>query len=93
LRNEKYTLDGFLQAVGKFPSFCGENYRESSALETCKREVATLFAHFVQESSFNSRWEETANGLHLWRQGLHYINELGCGPGTAGAGSAACDYI
>jgi hypothetical protein len=24
-RNDLYTLDGFLKAVGKFPSFCGEN--------------------------------------------------------------------
>lgn len=48
LRNDVYTLDGFLKAVGKFPAFCGENNRSGhSALDTCKREVATLFAHFV----------------------------------------------
>lgn len=46
-RDEFYTLDGFLKAVGKFPAFCGENNRDWSDLETCKREVATLFAHFV----------------------------------------------
>jgi len=81
-----------LKAVGKFPAFCGENNRDWSDLETCKREVATVFAHFVQESSYNSSWEESANGIHRWRQGLYYINELGCHPGSAGEGSAACDY-
>jgi hypothetical protein len=58
IRNEFYTLEGFLKAVGKFPAFCGENNRAgASNLDTCKREVATLFAHFVQESSLNSNWE------------------------------------
>ena len=28
MRNEVYTLDGFLKAVGKFPAFCGENNRD-----------------------------------------------------------------
>lgn len=94
VRNEFYTLEGFMKAVGKFPAFCGENNREgASNLDTCKREVAALFAHFVQESSLNSKWEETANGLDLWRQGLYYINELGCHPGSAGEGSPACNYI
>lgn len=26
-RDDFYTLDGFLKAVGKFPAFCGENNR------------------------------------------------------------------
>lgn len=47
IRDDFYTLEGFLKAVGKFPAFCGENNRSWSNLETCKREVATLFAHFV----------------------------------------------
>lgn len=92
MRNELYTLDGFFKAVGKFPAFCGENNREQSDLETCKREVATLFAHFVQESSYNSNWL-VSQGTALFRQGLYYINELGCHPGSAGEGSAACNYI
>jgi hypothetical protein len=68
IRNEIYTLDGFLKAVGKFPKLCGENRRPGvSDLDTCKREIATLFAHFIQETSFNSKWEHEANGLHFWR--------------------------
>ena len=93
-RNPVYTLESFLKAVGKFPNFCGENYHKNrSAEETCKREVATLFAHFVQESSYNSTWEETANGIHLWRQGLYFINEISCGPGEWNEGKAHCNYI
>lgn len=57
------------------------------------REVATLFAHFTQESSQNNKWLQDAKGIDLWRQGLYYINELGCGPGFAGNGTPACDYI
>ena len=47
IRDDNYTLEGFLKAVGKFPAFCGENNRKVSALESCKREVATFFAHVV----------------------------------------------
>jgi len=94
MRNEFYTLDGFLKAIGKFPAFCGENNREGqSDLLTCKREVATLFGHFVQESSYNSNWVEEHDGIPLWQQGLYFINELGCGPGTAGDGHPSCDYM
>ena len=49
-RNELYTYDGFLEAVGKFPAFCGESnlatYHKDLDM-TCKRELATLFAHFA----------------------------------------------
>lgn len=94
-RNKFYTLEGFLQAVGKFPHFCGENYFDGvSDEDTCRREVATLFAHFGQESSQHNGWlADQEDGVALWRQGLFYVNELGCQPGSAGAGTVACDYI
>jgi chitodextrinase len=53
-RNAIYTYDGFLQAMAKFPKFCGEdNLSDYTADEACKKELATLFAHFAQESGIH----------------------------------------
>jgi len=46
-RNDLYEYEGLLRAIGKFPAFCGESNLSGYTLdETCKRELATLFAHF-----------------------------------------------
>lgn len=50
--HEHYTYEAFLRAVAKFPAFCNEsngplNYDLDS---TCKREIAALFAHMMNES-------------------------------------------
>jgi len=50
-RNELYTYDGLMRAIGKFPAFCGESNLDNYDLDqTCKRELAMLFAHFNQET-------------------------------------------
>ena len=47
IRNKLYTYDGFLHAAGKFEAFCGEtNVHGYDLDQTCKKELATLFAHF-----------------------------------------------
>lgn len=50
--HSSYTYTGFLQAVGKFPKFCGEtdlsmvkSELKYSVDQTCLRELATFFAH------------------------------------------------
>ena len=55
IRNEVYTYEAFLNAVGKFPKFCGEAINRGVFESTCKRELATLFAHFVSETGLDSR--------------------------------------
>jgi len=49
-----YTYDSFLKAIAKFPYFCGENGHIGNYfindLDSCKREVAALLAHIVQET-------------------------------------------
>jgi hypothetical protein len=43
-----YTYDNFLQAMAKFPKFCGEAKNatdEASLQNACKIELATLLAH------------------------------------------------
>jgi hypothetical protein len=63
IKNDFYTYDGFLKAVGKFPNFCDDfNVEKDDTLnmknidEVCKRELATLFAHITFESSLNDPW-------------------------------------
>lgn len=42
-----YTYDNFLRAVAKFPSFCGEtNIAGQTVEQTCRRELASIFAHW-----------------------------------------------
>jgi len=42
-----YTYDGFLEAAAKFEKFCGTDHGWDSDDVACKRELATLFAHFA----------------------------------------------
>jgi len=42
--NKAYTYQNFLKAIGKFPSIC-------SRLDVCKKTLATMFAHFQQETA------------------------------------------
>lgn len=46
IANSLYSYDSFLMAVAKFPGFCGENMTD---LDSCKRELATFFAHTTHE--------------------------------------------
>lgn len=55
--NDIYTYHSFLRAVSKFPAFCGESNGPMGYddVDTCKREIAALFAHM----------SETSNGLSV----------------------------
>jgi hypothetical protein len=61
--NSIYTYELFLKAVSKFPAFCGETNGPLgySLDETCKREIATLFAHMTISSNGLSKLENTAD--------------------------------
>ena len=89
-RNAIYTYDAFVKAVAKFPHFCGENHAAGvSDKDTCARELSSLFAHMVQETSFGSQWEADNKGIHLYRQGLYWLEEVAC---QDGKGGWACNY-
>ena len=57
-----YTHENFLKAVSRFPAFCNETSEsteddpnfEDALEQTCKRELATLFAHWGQETGKRS---------------------------------------
>ena len=48
VRDKAYTYRRFLQAVGKFPSVCGDYNDGRNAEDICRRTLATMFAHFTQ---------------------------------------------
>ena len=58
--------------MAKFPAFCRENNIDGNTIEmTCKRELATMFAHWGQETGKRS----PSNG-EFWTQGLYYTEEI-----------------
>jgi chitodextrinase len=88
-RAPEYTYTNFLKAIGKFPAFCGDYSDGRDAEAICRKALATMFAHFTQETGGHTiAWPEPQ-----WRQGLVYLRELGwsedmangyglCDPGT-----------
>jgi hypothetical protein len=94
IRDELYEYDGFLHAVGKYEAFCGESNLSGYTLEeTCARELATLFAHFGQETGLHNEDPNIAGGVAEWRQGLYWVTEIRCTEGLSSeAGSSSCDY-
>ncbi|AFJ42848.1 hypothetical protein [Francisella orientalis] len=55
-RSPEYTYENFLKAVAKFPAFCGTytDGRDSDAI--CRKSLATMFAHFTQETGGHTSW-------------------------------------
>ena len=78
-----YDYKGFLQAVAKFPAFCNEAADMSKIDEVCLKELATVFAHFTQETGGHN----VHDPIPEWRQGLYHITEMGCSEEGSG-----CEY-
>ncbi|WP_063658552.1 glycoside hydrolase family 19 protein [Aliivibrio fischeri] len=86
-RAPEYTYRHFLQATGKFPAFCGtyEDGRDSDAI--CKKSLATMFAHFTQETGgHTAHWE-----VPEWRQGLVHVREMGWTEEMRGGYNGECN--
>ncbi|KAF0815088.1 Alpha-amylase [Andreprevotia sp. IGB-42] len=82
IRDPSYTYQRFLQAVAKFPAVCDDYKDGRDADAICKHSLATMFAHFAQETG-----DHNANlTIPQWRQGLKYLRELGCDETGAGCG-------
>ena len=77
LRAQAYTYSNFLKAVGKFPALCKtyNDGRDSDAI--CRKELATMFAHFAQETGGHESWRPEAE----WRQALVHVREMGWSEG------------
>lgn len=86
LRAPEYTYRGFLQAVAKFPAFCG-NYSDGRNAEAiCRKSLATMFAHFAQETGGHESWRPEPE----WRQGLVWVREMGWTEQMRGGYNAEC---
>lgn len=72
-RDPAYTYDNFLKAVGKFPILCGDHSDGKDADAICRKTLATMFAHFVQETGEHAAQSDVAQ----WQQGLHWVREMG----------------
>jgi len=79
-RLKDYHYKYFIRAVARFPRFCNEKGSTETATKdhVCKRELATLFAHFTQETGDHNQWMEDHEGIAQWRQGLTIMHEGKC---------------
>ncbi|GAB5072612.1 PKD domain-containing protein [Citrobacter sedlakii] len=87
LRAQAYTYSNFLKAAGKFPALC-QTYndgRDSDAI--CRKELATMFAHFAQETGGHESWRPEAE----WRQALVHVREMGWSEGQKGGYNGECN--
>lgn len=87
LRAPEYTYTNFLKAVGKFPAICGSytDGRDSDAI--CRKSLATMFAHFAQETGGHENWRDIGE----WRQALVYLREVGWTEGQKGGYNGECN--
>ncbi len=74
-QTEYYTYMGFLKAAAKYPMFCNEDFSAGMNLqEVCAKELATMFAHFTQETGASWTGIPGGDGNHA-RQGLYWFGE------------------
>ncbi|WP_431613568.1 glycoside hydrolase family 19 protein [Enterobacter roggenkampii] len=87
LRAQSYTYSNFLKAVGKCPALCKtyNDGRDSDAI--CRKELATMFAHFAQETGGHESWRPEAE----WRQALVHVREMGWTEGQKGGYNGECN--
>ncbi|CAM3811092.1 glycoside hydrolase family 19 protein [Parendozoicomonas haliclonae] len=86
-RAPEYTYEGFLKAVAKFPAFCDEytDGRDSDAI--CRKSLATMFAHFAQETGGHTAWWDVPE----WRQALVHVREMGWDETMMGGYNGECN--
>lgn len=72
MRAPEYTYRGLLQAFAKFPAICA-TYTDNDSDAICRKTLATMFAHFAQETGGHEAWRE----IPEWRQALVHVREMG----------------
>lgn len=86
-RAPEYSYRGLLQAVAKFPALCG-SYEDGRNVEAiCRKTLATMFAHFAQETGGHENWRPEAE----WRQALVYVREMGWNEQMRGGYNGECN--
>ncbi|WP_312134327.1 chitinase, partial [Leclercia sp.] len=87
LRAKEYSYSNLLKAVGKFPALCDTYTDGRDSLAICRKELATMFAHFAQETGGHESWRPEAE----WRQALVYVREMGWSEGQKGGYNGECN--
>jgi chitodextrinase len=86
-RAPEYDYVKFLKATGKFPAFCGTYTDGRDSDDICRRALATMFAHFTQETGGHTSWWEVPE----WRQGLVHVREMGWDENMRGGYNGECN--
>ena len=87
LRAPEYTYGGFLRAIGKFPAVCGDYADGRDADAICRKTLATMFAHFAQETGAHESYRPEPE----WRQGLRWVREMGWTEDMRGGYNGECN--
>jgi len=82
-RHASYTYTRFIQAIGIFPSVCSYVGSEEKSDAICRKTLATMFAHFAQETGNHNPSDKE---YEEWRQGLAALREQGCTDTSPGCG-------
>jgi len=82
-RHSSYTYTRFIQAIGIFPSVCSYVGNEDDSDAICRKTLATMFAHFAQETGAHNPSDKEYDE---WRQGLAALREQGCTDTSPGCG-------
>ncbi len=82
MRDPSYTYRAFLQAIAKFPAVCGDYSDGRDAEAICRKTLATMFAHFAQETGGHDANIATPQ----YRQALVWVREMGCSETGTGCG-------
>jgi chitodextrinase len=86
LRAPEYTYRGFLQSVAKFPAVCDDYADGRDADAICRKTLATMFAHFAQETGAHESWRP----IEEFRQALAYVREMGWNEGARDGYNGEC---
>ncbi|WP_076407511.1 chitinase [Shewanella sp. UCD-KL12] len=87
VRASEYTYQGLLQAAAKFPALCGSYSDARDAEAICRKSLATMFAHFAQETGAHDKWMTEPQ----WRQGLYWVREVGWDETKRGGYNMECN--
>ena len=63
IRDASYTYTRFLQAIAKFPAVCDDYSDGRNADAICRKGLATMFAHFAQETGAHDPGSPFRNGV------------------------------
>lgn len=86
LRAPEYTYRGLLQAVAKFPAICSDYTDGRDADAICRKTLATMFAHFAQETGGHESWRPEEE----YRQALVHVREMGWHEGALDGYNGEC---